>query len=134
MPHLNCSVMTKFLTQVYEYSSWDKEFVSPALLSSVDASQADSVRSILQRFAVTGIATGRDPSRDSFIGDLREDESIDTEKVNDMLDTPDLSMMDEMEVKDFIADNISFTEKPKDQPDGDVVDPSPGENDQANSE
>lgn len=128
MPPLNCSFMTKFESQIYDYSSWDKEFLSPALLSSTDSTQADSVRSILQRFAVTGVATGRDPSRDSFIGDLREDEPIDTEKVNDMLDTPDLSMMDEMEVKDFIADNISFTEQPEDQSHGDSAESPADEN------
>lgn len=125
---------TKFEVQVYEFESWCSENPSPALLTPVDPSQADSVRSILQRFAVTGIANGRDPSRDSFIGDLREDEPIDTEKVNDMLDTPDLSMMDEMEVKDFIADNISFIEKSEDQPDGESKQPPSGEQPPADPE
>lgn len=125
MQLLNYNVMAgdtptkvQFVIQQYDYESWNKDGSTPSLLSPTDDSQADSVRSILQRFAVTGVAIGRDPSRDSYIGDLREDEPIDTEKVNDMLDTPDLSMLDEMEIKDYIRDNISFTEKPKDQPDG----------------
>lgn len=129
---------TKFEVQVYDPESYRNEMPTPALGSQTDSSQADSVRSILQRFAVTGIATGRDPSKDSYIGRMDEDTDIDApenrQNVNDMLDTPDLSMMDEMEIKDYIADNITFTENPRDTPDGEYGHSSSAENNPADPE
>lgn len=90
-----------------------KSAVVDDLLPQVDDSQAESVRSILNRFAITGIATGRDPSRDSYIAEMSDDHPLDDERVNDLLDTPDLSMMDEMEIHDMIENNYSLTKKPE---------------------
>lgn len=103
--------MTTFLMQNYEPKTIQVQYTSPELLAQTDASQADDVRSILSRFAITGIATGRDPSRDSYIGQMSDDVPADDKTVNDMLDFPDLSYMDEMEVKDYINDNVSLTEE-----------------------
>jgi hypothetical protein len=102
--------MTDFLVQDYETAAIQVQYPSRFLLSQTDSSQADDVRTILSRFAITGIATGKDPSRDSFIGEMSDDVPADSKTVNDMLDFPDLSYMDEMEMKDYIQDNMSFTD------------------------
>lgn len=108
--------MTTFLIQDYEPKTIQVEFGSPFLYSQTDASQADDVRTILSRFAITGIATGRDPSRDSYIGQMSDDTPADDKTVNDMLDFPDLSYKDEMEMKDYINDNISLKDDPAEPP------------------
>lgn len=101
-----------FAVNVYATSDGQKKSsVVDDLLPQVDDSQAESVRTILNRFAITGIATGRDPSRDSYIAEMSDDHPLDDEKVNDLLDTPDLSMMDEMEIHDLIENNYSITKK-----------------------
>lgn len=122
--------MTTFLVQNYEPKTIQVEFGSPLLFSQTDAAQADDVRTILSRFAITGIANGRDPSRDSFIGQMSDDTPADDKTVNDMLDFPDLSYKDEMEMKDYINDNITLKDdsesppaeppaEPPSEPDGD---------------
>lgn len=103
-----------------------KSAVVDDLLPQVDDSQAESVRSILNRYAITGIAYGRDPSRDSYIAEMSDDHPLDYERVNDLLDTPDLSLMDEMEIQDMIDNNYTITnkeEKPEETPPTDVTAP-----------
>lgn len=101
-----------FAVNVYATSDGRKKSsVVDDLLPQVDDSQAESVRTILNRFAITGIATGRDPSRDSYIAEMSDDHPLDDDKVNDLLDTPDLSLMDEMEIHDLIDNNYSITKK-----------------------
>lgn len=108
--------MTTFLKQDYEPKTIRVEYTSPNLASLTDTSQADDVRTILSRFAITGIATGRDPSRDSYVGHMSDDVPADNKTVNDMLDLPDLSYKDELEIKDYINDNISLTNDPVEPP------------------
>lgn len=108
--------MTTFLIQNYAPKTSQVQYDSPLLLSRTDSSQADDVRSILARFAITGIANGRDPSRDSYIGQMSDDVPVDDKRIDEMLDFPDLSYLDEMEMKDYIHDNIQFTEEEEPDP------------------
>ena len=118
MPLHICRIMsTKFAVNVYEGDLSPQVMDTDLLSGDVDPTQAVSVRDILDRYQITGIAYGRDPSRDSYIAEI--DESEDTsernQRVNDALDTPDLSYMDEMEIHDYIKDNISLTNEVEDQ-------------------
>lgn len=112
MQPLICRIMsTKFAVNVYDGDLAPQVIDTNLLGGDVDATQAVTVREILDRYQITGIAYGRDPSRDSYITELSEDEDTSerSQKVNDALDTPDLSYMDEMEIHDYVKDNISLT-------------------------
>lgn len=97
---------TKYQVNVVETAQTPQYKATPALLTPTDESQVESVRDILQRYSITGTVYGRDPSKDSWTVGLDEKATAYSDGVDDALDVPDLSYMDEMEMDDYLGEHI----------------------------
>lgn len=103
--------MTKFLTNVYDTDLSLQFIPTPLLGTKTDSAQVESVRDILTRYTITGTVYGRDPSKDSYTVDIGEKANAYSPGVDDALDVPDLSYMDEMEMDDFVRENLTEVKK-----------------------
>ena len=113
----------RFQVNVYQYDTFNRDFVTPDFGGLTESGQADNVRQILRRFAVGGTKESlRDtynevsrqrsespPPSVHYAAEFADNVPVDSELVDKLLDTPDLSMMDELEVVDFVNENVQLS-------------------------
>lgn len=108
MPHLISDHMGNLFV-VNEYvSSIEVARSVPVPSDLTEQGQSDSVREILNRYARQGVVDTPPDSKSRYVMQFADDEPLDGDKVNTLLDMPDLSYMDELEVSDFISQNSDF--------------------------
>lgn len=97
--------MTEFLINVYETGMSQFPTDIKDAESLTDAGQSQSVREILTRFAREGVVTTPDQMSARYADEFADDIDINDPRVDNLLDQPDLSGMNEMEIADFVRDN-----------------------------
>lgn len=82
----------------YGQGDWDNES---------DQGQAPSMRDILTKFAVTGMTREdlQNRVRAKYAAEFSDDIDLKDPRVDSLLDSPDLSHMDEMEINDYLNEH-----------------------------
>lgn len=79
--------------------------------------QTSTVRQILERFARDQSQVPNVSTRGSYAAEFSDKEPLNSERLDTLLNTPDLSNMDEMEILDFINDNTELVDLQKQKKD-----------------
>lgn len=97
--------MTQFLINVYAVNIPKFPTDIKDAESLTDAGQSQSVREILTRFSREGVVATPDQMSARYADEFPDDIDINDPRVDSLLDQPDLSGMNEMEIADFVRDN-----------------------------
>lgn len=97
--------MTQYLINVYAVNIPKFPTDIKDAESLTDGGQSQTVREILTRFAREGVAVTSDQISARFADEFPDDIDINDPRVDSLLDQPDLSGMNEMEIADFVRDN-----------------------------
>lgn len=108
---------------VNEYAGFPVDRTLELGVDLTDQGSGMTVRQVLDQFAKTG-ETARPSTRGEYAAEFSDDLPIDSPSVDHLLDMPDMSDMDEMEVIDFVSrysDELRAS-----QPEPDTEPPSTG--------
>lgn len=97
--------MTEFLINVYSVNIPRASTEIKDAESLTDAGQSQTVREILTRFAREGVTATADQMSARYADEFADDIDINDPRVDNLLDQPDLSDMNEMEIADYVRDN-----------------------------
>lgn len=109
MPLLISFVIMDYKGNVYAGFPVKREI--ECVYSPTEPDQAESVRSILNRFAVGGIDNANREVRGSYAAKFSDDEPLHGDTISKLMEMDDLSGMDEMELHDYLRENTKIVDK-----------------------
>lgn len=103
--------------------AYSREYLTSDLSDITEQGQSDSVRTILERFSKDNTVSNQSNAKTSYAASFTDEEPLSSKVIDDLLESPDLSQMDELEAIEFINANTEFSSASESNPN-----PDPSEN------
>lgn len=81
--------------------------------SPTEQGQGKTVRQVLTEFSRSGSFDIRRNNRFTYADSFKDDEPLDSERLENLIEAPDLSQLDQFELHDLIMDNLEEVSKEK---------------------